>query len=384
VGPDTSTSPTPGASSLSRFGLWWWRWLPKHAHRFSMTLGVALSDGSYVLAWPAAAALVPPACLGVGLALGALHPGPVFSASTLVLIVFAFVSGIGAGQGTWTWLGFAIGGIFNDDRRDLPTVSAPLGLALVVLANLLTWALLVIGPLLALSARWLIHSTSRHWPGWLKVGVSPVIYVFVLAFYTFGWAHAAAFLVRPLWSYAGSTPDISSVAPLQRWAPVLGLVAGVVACARLWLEKVARSRGWRADLPPAGREPAPIAARVVGQFLLVTFLLSGFATNAVEAVVLVAGVALVVALRLLIVPRASQWVIKVRRVPVILRIALCVTFGYVCAQLVVVPAARSGTQSFASMLGVILLSLVLSSVLIPGPGRRRAGASDHAAPARPT
>jgi hypothetical protein len=134
------------------------------------------------------------------------------------------------------------------------------------------------------------------------------------------------------------------------------------------LELIARRNHPRIATPvPAPRKPWPLAIRIIGQVLVSSLLLSGLATTVLEFVALVLALTLIVIARLAVVPRLRRWVSVIGRIPILLRLLVCLAVGFVLAQAVVVPAARSGEQSFASMLGVILASLVLAAFLLPGP-----------------
>jgi hypothetical protein len=211
---------------LQKQALWWWQRLPDRVRRLSFTLGVALADGSYLVAWPAVAALLPPAAVVFGFILGALHPGPVYSTSVVVLIILAAISGFGAGPGAWTWVGFVVGDLFFADRSELPP-NNPLSVALsLVVEYLILAGLLIVGPLLAVSARRMLLGLPARWRDLASRWLGPALQVVVQAVYTFGWAHAAAFMLRPLWSYAGGSPDIADIQPLQASAPWLGRLRG--------------------------------------------------------------------------------------------------------------------------------------------------------------
>jgi hypothetical protein len=352
---------------LGKTAAWWWQGLPDRARSVSLTLAVVLGDGSYFRAWPAVGAVVPPAAMLVGFGLGALHPGPVFSVSVVVLIILTVISALGAGPGAWTWLGFVVGDLLFADRSALPPTNLAVRVLALVLEYLILWGLLVVGPLLAVSARRLQLGLPARWRDSIGRWAGPVLLVLVQAAYTFGWAHASAFMLRPLWSYAGSTPDIDDIRPLQVSAPWLGLIAGVVAGGRLWLEHRAHRQSTPAPPPlRPPRKPWPLPVRVVAQVLLLSLLLSGLVGTVLEGLALLLAVVLIVLTRLVVVPRLPRYLHLVNRIPRLVRIAVCLAVGFLLAQLIVVPAAASGEQSFATMLGVVLASLLLAAFLLPG------------------
>src|SRR4051812_22535507 len=97
-----------------------WERIPTLMARVSLTLSVALSDGAYVRAWPYAAVGLPVGASVLGVALGVLHPGGVYSYSTVVLALLVAVSGVGAAAGTYAFTGYVIADLIADNRSALP------------------------------------------------------------------------------------------------------------------------------------------------------------------------------------------------------------------------------------------------------------------------
>jgi len=367
------TARPESSEPFAKMARWWWRRLPVRVRTVSLTLAVALADGSYLRAWPVFGAVLPPLAVAIGLALGALHPGPVFSASAIVLAILALISGFGAGLGAWTWVGFVVGDLAFADRSSLPSGNiAFLGLGLVLI-YVLVWVQLVVGPLLAVSSRKLLLRLPPRWRAALAHPAGLVIQVVVQCLFTVGWAHAAAFMIRPLWSYFDGTPDIADIQPLQNSAPWLGLIAALTTSVRLGLEASARRRHPEilTSIPPGGR-PWPLGIRIVAQVALLWLLLSGLAGSVLERLALLVALSLVVITRLAVVPRLRRFVGLVARIPTLLRLIICLAVGFGLAQAIVVPAAASGTRSFASMLGVILGSMAVGAFLLPSPAPRGA------------
>jgi hypothetical protein len=378
-----ATRPVPGwAAPVAE---WSWIRLPVLVRPFSQVLSVALGDGAFLRRWPLAGALVPPAALLAGLAAGALHPGPVYSSWAPVLALLALVAGFGAGPGSWAWLGFVLGDWLFADRTTLPGFgyrlrSGSLTEGLLhawiplLLAYLLLWSLLAVAPLLATSTRWTTRALLRRRAPALAGPAGVAAHLVTLMLYVPAWAYATSFLIRPLWSYAGSIPATSDIEPLQSSAGWLGLLAVLAGSVRLGLEHNARMPLPVATRPPAGGQARPdpawgLPVRAGLQVLLLTLLLSGIVADLVQGLLLVAVLGGVVLLRLVVVPRWRRYAAVVQRVPAILRMVACLGVGYVGSELFVQPQAESGERSFLSMLAVVVLCLAVGALLLPGPAR---------------
>ena len=366
---------TPAAGAV----LWWER-LPAAAGHVSLVLAAALRDGRYVRAWPVVAVLVPPAALAVGGALGALRPGSsVFTSSYSVLLALVVISAFGAGPGFYAFCGFVAADLVLGDHSGLPgldqyyrppveelvrTLYAPL-----LLSYVLVWFLLVVGPLLALSLRLITAAPLRRWSPQVVVAVGCLVHAVVQVAVVFGWSHATAFLIRPLWSFSGRSPELDAIQPLQEGAVLLAGAAGLAVLARILVELAGQER-----LPPPEParppRPAPAWVRVPLQTALLTFLMSGLVDDLRQGVVLAAAIAAVAVLRLVLVPRLGRYTAAVARVPVLLRLTACLGAGYLLAGLIVTPRGQLGERSFSSMVVTLVASLALSALLLPPPAHR--------------
>ena len=93
--------------------LWWVR-IPALLGRISGLLTSLASDGAYLRAWPAAAALAPIGCLLVGLLAGWTHFSNSYIAlsytnSLLLMALLTIFSGLGGGLGLWLLVGYIVG-----------------------------------------------------------------------------------------------------------------------------------------------------------------------------------------------------------------------------------------------------------------------------------
>jgi hypothetical protein len=377
-----------------------WRRVPEVIGRLSPTLRVILRDGDYARAWPAAGVAAPPAALLLGLILGASHPGPVYSSSVTVLLLLAAVSGLGAAYGLWALLGYAAGDFFLHDHGDLgyysyyPNASTTLLHIDVALIDsyLILAGLLVVAPLVAIAAGRQSRRLLRSGRTGEVIGltVAAVIHA-VLGYF---WAQSTAFLIRPLWSFVGSTPDIGSISPLQQDAGWLGLVAAAAVMARAALtlravptiranRSAARAGGPIANGPvvtQAGQpfvrftmdKPRPWVVGVLIRAALFTFLLAGLLASWSGALLLFAVLAGLGAVQYGVIPRWPGYLRMMTRIPLLVRVVTCCLIGYVMSSAVVQPALDAGEASFVPMLTAVVPPLLAAALLLPGqprPGR---------------
>jgi hypothetical protein len=372
-----------------------WVRLPAAARRVSFTLALLLADGAYLRAWPPLGAGVPVAGAGLGvlvaLALRVFDVGPLYTYSFLGVALLLLVGGLGAGAGVWTWLGFTLTDLVIGDRAALPGFRPyygggpeyvlTRGWVPLLVAYLLLFGLVAFVPLVSHA----FALRSEVAVGRAQADLAPLAggltYVVVLAAFTYGWAQAVPFLVRPVWSFAGLVPDIAAVQPIQSHTVGLGAVAGLTGAARAVLTVMARPRLRRLPVAPAlvapGRGVPSTGRRLAGaaaQAAVLTLLLSGLLANVAVALVFLALIFGTLVLRTVVVPALPVWPDLVRRVPVLLRVAACALVAYAMTSVVVEPAVRAGERSFTSLVIAVLASLLLSVFLLPGPPPRRSAA----------
>jgi hypothetical protein len=193
----------------------------------------------------------------------------------------------------------------------------------------------------------------------------------------FLWAQAAAFLVRPVWSFSGNTPDTASIQPLQSGALPLVIATLVGVAARAWLTLAASDRTVPADehvvrFAAPRALPWPVVAAL--QALFFTILLSGLIGSVIEAALIWLVLAAIAALRIRIVPNLTQYVRLIGRIPLLVRLAVCCGLAYLMAFLLVAPAIGRGTASFLPMVGAVLPPLILAALLLPAATPAMTGA----------
>jgi hypothetical protein len=347
-----------------------WADAPRRAGRVSRTLGFALADGGYLAPWPLAALLAPVIALVLGAAAALTQGGITFAYSLPALVVFAFLSGIGAGPGIWALLGYVVTDLATGNAFDgfggsggstVLTVVQSFAAALISYAVLAT--LLVFVPLTAVGLREEVVRHLRLSRQWAR----PAVHALLAAVLVWAWAQAAAFLLRPVWTFRGAYPDVPPIQNLQFDTWVLVLVAAVAASGRSLVEgrAVQRLPLWLqepvVDLA-AARPRLPLQVAVPLRAFALMLLMSGLVASLLEAFVLF--VALLVPLTAqALLGRERPVVAMVLRVPLVFRLAAVVVAAYIIANAVVEP--RLFQSSFAPMLVAVVLSLLVAAVLLP-------------------
>ncbi|MEN3310189.1 MAG: hypothetical protein V7603_6391 [Micromonosporaceae bacterium] len=351
-----------------------WRRLPELAARLSGTLRVVLRDGDYLLSWPVVAALAPPLALLLGLLLGAVHPGPVFSSSLAVVLVLAAVAGTGAALGCLALVGYAVGDLALHRHAG---VGHPYGASVVdtllrtdaaALDTYLVLAgLVVVAPLVATAVRQRGQRLVR--PGTTRLAIGFVLAAVVQALLAYLWGQAAAYLIRPVWSFWNAAPDAGPIGILQHDGGWIALVTVLAVAGRGALTLLAQRHPASPASPPHLRFrmprrwpwPVPVALRAA----VFTLLLSGLTGTAPGAAVVFALLVGLGALRYRVVPALESYVRVVDRVPLVLRVLACCLVAYLLAVVVVRPAVSRGTTSFLPVLVAVLPPLLLAAFLFP-------------------
>jgi hypothetical protein len=111
------------------------------------------------------------------------------------------------------------------------------------------------------------------------------------------------------------------------------------------------------------------------QALVITLLLGGLMANTALGLLCWIIVTAILIARIELVPRVPVWPTLVRRVPLLLRIGVCVVASYVMTSVIVEPAVKRSETSFSPLLVTVLASLVVAALLLPGPppGTSRTG-----------
>lgn len=363
-----------------RLGNGLWRNLPAQARRVSPALGAIFGDGSYLRAWPALAAVAPPALLATGLLIGANHSRETYTYSLTLVVFFAAVAGLGAALGFWTWLGYVVGDLVLFDRDQFPLFEA--GGADVYVPTAISYALLawllVVAPVIATGVRFRLVRWLGPWRLW-KAAAGFVCHAALLGALAYAWAQSMAFLIRPLWSYQDLTPDVEAITPLQANSSSLARAAVIAVAARAALTllpyREAATRAAAAAQPPAPGAPTrsrlPVWVRVPLTALALTFLISGL-TSGTGQDRLVFGLFIAILLfRELVVPRLPVWGELLPRIPLVARAGAACLISYWIAKDLVPPEVEEGAVSFSSIVTTVVLAMLVTALLVP-PERTRA------------
>ncbi len=385
---------------LGRATRWWWVRLPCAALRLSRALSAAVADGHFLAGYPLLGAVVTPAAAVGGLLFGGLRIGYYRSFSeSLALVVTAAVLGHLATQlGTAFVAGFAVGDFFAGQTSWIYRSGAggPLGHGLLagllrirvpmLIAYLLLASLAVALPALVRGLLAGIPGVSRL-PGNLGFGVAMLLNLVLVYLGVQVWAHAAAVLVRPLytWSvrltiFGAPIPPEQIVAPqavrtLQRdglWIVRAAVIATLARYGLVWLSlrvpalarRVRRVEAELAEAVPvrplaerAGALPVAVLTAAAS-----TLVLAGLIQAWWVALLYFTELLLLRALSLgLLPPRVDAWRRLVARIPLALRLAVALlTVRAVASALV----GRS--ESFTPMALFVASAVAALYLLMPG------------------
>lgn len=357
-----------------------WVQVPAAVQRRWLALGMILGDGSYLRAWPVWAVTAP---LGAGVlaaVLAGISGGPLYTYSFTVVALLVLASGLGAGVGIWAFLGFTLVNLAVADRSRLPGFSPRHGhldvllrgwVPLAIVYGLL-FGLLVIGPFMSRLFGTATERAVRGRSAPLSGPAGALVAVLVFASYAYSWAQAVPFMIRPLWSFGGSTPEMAAVQPIQSHTAGLFWVAFLAGTLRAVLAGLSSARAPAPAPVPEGHGSAITLVWVPVQALLIALLLGGLVGGPLAGVLLWFALCGIGYLRILVVPALRPWAAAVRRVPLLVRVLACAGVSYALTAVVVQPAVSRGSTSFVRLVLVVLASLLVAAFLLPG--RQASGA----------
>jgi hypothetical protein len=348
-----------------------WIRLPVAAGTVSRTLTVVLSDGCYLVRWPAVALLGPPIAVLYGVALSQTRSPEqlTYTYSLLALVPVVVLASLGAALGLLATLGYAVCDFLLFDH---PSQLATLRPALLV-SYLLLAVLTVLTPLAAglVRRRTLPHPERLGVPGHL---LDVALAALILGGLVFLWTESSAVLIRPIfvWTEAG-TPTDDAIHPLQQFGVVLALVAAGAGALRVELETragpeaaVAVGQGLRQL--PARRLPAPVSAAIDG--LLLTFLVGGLLDSWLEVPLVLAamvGISLVRRVGPGVVP---LWPRVLSPIPMVLRVLAGVVATAFLGQ-AIISTQFLATQSLWPVAAAAVVGMVVMTALVPDIGMSR-------------
>jgi hypothetical protein len=344
-----------------------WHRAPRAVGRVSPALGWLLLSDRYLLAWPRLAAFAPTAGLALGMLTGLAHPGGVYSGSLLVIFLLIAVGAAGPASGLWFLVGFLPMDLLVRPGLRSEHIS---NLGLVV-ADLLLVLLLV--PIAASTVRlrrqfvlwWLARRARGSRPP--RAGGSPALEIvgggLVYSMLTWAWLESVPAFIRPVYTWAGTTPDTSVVAPVQGNTLLLTLEAWVAAGAVAWIGLRAVGLAVTPITPERDPRELPAWAAVPLLAALGVLIAAGLLSGPWDAlalfVVLVLG-----QLAQRRVGRSARWFGQIHRLPDAMRLLAVLVATAIIGLLVVAPLFEGGTGLWPVLL-VTMLGLALTAVAMP-------------------
>lgn len=346
-----------------------WRRVPNAAGRLSPVLRELLIDSRYLLAWPAAAAVVPTGAFALGVLIGLVHPAGVYTGSLAVLAVLVLLGAGGATAGVWFLTGFLPADLLLRPGSWAPEVSKP-GL---LVADLVLVLLLV---LIAASAPRLKMQLVLWWSGlrWSALSrARPLVEVLggalVYMLLVWSWLQSVPALIRPAYTWAGGLPDTSAIQPVQQNLEALTLLAGLAAGVLSWLEWMSRrapgSMLHLVDQAPGARRARtyPGWLRYTVRVLVGVAIAAGLVSSVPEALLL-AGVLVAGMYAQQRTSRLPAWRRFMWRAPEAVRLSAVVA-GTTVAGLLILPWTFELQSSLWPVLLVTAVGLLLGAIALP-------------------
>jgi len=370
-------------SPLGRLADLLWVGLPAAAARLSRLLGLILADGSYLRAWPPAAAAAPVAAFVLGAVLGRVHPEETFTGSLWVMGPMVVVAGIGAALGLWTWLGYVLVDFFVFPHQLGFGDRELLAHAGLLPTYLLLAMLVVVTPL---TARMLAQASTPRTRSLaaLRPVAGVVLSCGLYAALVYVWTQGAPILVRPAYTWAGLMPTNAAIQPVQATGWFLVFLAALAGAGRPLLQ-LAADRAAPAGaaaavaVPPPSPRPAgqAVAASLGGaalQAALTVVLLAGALEGWPDAVVAWVALTAILGGRRLLSGRLAGYIALATRVPVLARVLVAAAVSFLLAR-AVLDLTFQATSSFRPVVLAAVLSLLVLTALLPdrtGPTAPRA------------
>lgn len=356
---------------------WWWLTVPAFVGRFSKMLATVLADGIYLMAWPWVGATAPPSAFLLGFLSGWLQFfGQVFSVSLVGMAVMLLVSTAGSALGVWVLAGYLTGDFILGNHRVY--YGSPFSTFVFVRVPLLI-SYLLLGMLLVVvpwgSARLRRRTLSRfRAERKVRMMVDASVQAVLAALLVFVWTQSTPTLIRPVFTWAGGTPPIEAIHPLQENGVYLAWLAALLSVGRIIAEYVASARpqvrqrvaSLRAQLahgrPSRWQLPAPVHAILKGLFL--TFMLAGLLTDWLDAIVFALMASTILIMRFVLSSRFLTWVRMVSHIPILVRIGTGMIASYLIARMVM-GAMWSGTSTFRPVTISVTASLLVFAFILP-------------------
>ncbi len=371
---------TKSPSVIDPLITFWWRKVPLAVGKVSRTLSLALIEGLYIVAWPTLAAFAPLGILIFGFLAGWLRFGAeeVFTQSAIVLVSAITVGLISGHFGAMFVIGYSLadfiiythpGSLYNNFSTQV----------LMRIALLITYFALMI---LAVGIPFIVRLIRAQIPispdaGDFRVLVDVVLGGLTSAGLVFLYFQAMPMLVRPLFIWQGSVPPVEAITPLQNLAWIFALIALIVAVLRILAEYAVASNAPKvvdeyaravevARKPALGQHLSPFI-KVIVQTSLSTLLLAGLLDTWISTVLLIVGLLLIGAGRMILAERVQLWSRTMERIPVLLR--LLVALGLALLLSLFLLDNRLTGISFQPLVWALLISTFCMAIVFPEPAR---------------
>lgn len=367
--------------ALGRLGHWFWYTVPGFVGRFSLGLTGILSDGRYLAGRRRLAALVPLLAILGGFLVGALHPfaeksNGVVTESLPGLCVLALVAGLGAAVGLWGFVGFVVGDFLLGYRgvggqffflNGLERVQKQL-IPLAIFYGVF-FVFMVLIPTVV---QWVALDSRRRASNRLVAAIAWLSPYVLLAVSMWAWAQAAAFLIRPMWSFQGELPSVAAIANLQLdwWVLAGGAVVGRIV--RALIEITATSTEAQVPRPTSRRRLAlPWWAWALIKATAFALVLGGLADNLLLGAATWLVLLAMFAFFERIADNPPRLVARMRSWPVVVRLAIPSALAVGLGLWVAVIAQAAYVTTFVPFLAATLVTLFVFGLLVSPPQRSR-------------
>lgn len=359
---------------------YWYTRLPASLAPLVPRFAAAVGDGGWTSAWSRIAAWAPVLVFGIGVFVPRTWPGTqvVYTESPLFLALAAALSILSGTLGAALFLANGLREALSHDMASSLNAVAHVGAGQVVVW-LLLGVLVVLLPQLAhllteagvVRMRFLRNRDVRAVCRSLLLATIYPCLVLV-------WCQAATILVRPVFTWSGSSPSIEAISTVGAWWPWMAAAAAAAAFVRGILEGAVAPRmrpatdvaalvhASQASTAEAGRawNGVPETLRIAMAVTVMTLLLAGLFEGLTDG--LAAGLIIGV---LAMLDRGlggwllGFWGLRIRQIPGVARVAVALGGGYLLASGVL--ALEWRTTALRAMLIGTLLTLALLFLLFP-------------------
>ncbi len=365
-----------------------WCWPSLALRFFSVSWSLTWLDGLVWLRYPFFSLLMPMGLCALGLLVGFTSLGyeMVFSESLTLLMVAAFVGTLSARFGASLLIGFVVGDLARRytilktlfdafTKPDTSVASALVDVSrqvfpLAIQYGLLSWLLLTTSQLTKqlLTQPWLLRIRAKS----LRTAILIVLYVIVNVGLVFLWINAVPVLIRPMFTWQGSSPPVNAMSALQTQSIYILTLVAMASALRISLQVMAASReSWSVYLKPVEDRinqqlSATFNGSVIKEWLIIplraawsTLLLAGMYSSWFDAIAMTGLIITLQVVRLLRVPMLPP---KLARLPLLLRWIVAMTLSYTISQWFL---AHSWGESFRPFLLMTAVTLIIFHVLTP-------------------